>query len=62
MTVYDGISRYGRLSGFQMSRNALENRTTRSQTQMRMLRLVQNEKLTFEFDSEIALVGSTQER
>ena len=26
---------------------------------MKMLRLVQNEKLTFEFDSEIALVGCT---
>ena len=36
--------------------------TTRAQSQMKMLRRVQNEMFTFEFDSETALVGSTLER
>ena len=32
---------------------------SRAQNQMKMLRRVQNEKFTFEFDSEIALVDCT---
>ena len=35
---------------------------SRSRTQMKMLRGVQNERFTFEIDAENALVGSTLER
>ena len=35
---------------------------TRSQSQMKMMRRVQNEMFTFKIDSETALVGSTLER
>ena len=35
---------------------------TRAQSQMKMLRRVKNEIFTFDFDSEITLVGCTLER
>ena len=37
-------------------------KTTRAQSQMKMLRRAQNEMFRFEIDSEIALVGCTLER